>query len=89
MTITLTQLYAILEKKLGKDEAETLTQYVEQKVEEEISSAKEIIVTEVDLKIERAKNEIIKEGHRDKIQLILWILGTGVLQFVAKKYGFI
>lgn len=47
--ITLTKLYETLAQKVGKNEAECLTQYVEIKVREELNNKTEILATKKDL----------------------------------------
>jgi hypothetical protein len=50
--ITLTKLYEVLAQKVGKNEAECLTQYVEIKVRDELNNKTEILATKVFVKDE-------------------------------------
>lgn len=52
-TITITKLYEIIQEKRGKEEAEALTTYVEEKVASEFEKNKSGIVTELRLEIEK------------------------------------
>jgi hypothetical protein len=50
--VTLTKLYEMLAQKVGRNEAECLTQYVELKVKDELNSKTEILATKVFVKDE-------------------------------------
>jgi hypothetical protein len=50
--VTLTKLYEVLAQKVGRSEAECLTQYVEIKVRDELNSKTEILATKVFVKDE-------------------------------------
>jgi hypothetical protein len=50
--VTLTKLYEVLAQKVGRNEAECLTQYVEIKVKDELNSKTEILATKVFVKDE-------------------------------------
>jgi hypothetical protein len=50
--VTLTKLYEVLAQKVGRSEAECLTQYVEIKVKDELNSKTEILATKVFVKDE-------------------------------------
>ncbi len=52
------EMYNILKKKLGDNEAQALTEYVESKVEKSIEKEKDILATKVDLA--ETKSDIIK-----------------------------
>lgn len=74
MTITITQLYQALTEKLGKESAETLTNYVEQKVKEETSS----YVTKEFLEL---KFEVMEHKLASKItKTVFW---GSLIQFLA------
>ncbi len=74
-TITITKLYALLSGKLGKEPAENLTTYIEEKIKEEVEDKTKILATKADLG--ETKTEIIKW------MFIFWI-GQ-----VAATFGFI
>jgi dynactin complex subunit len=50
--VTLTKLYEVLAQKVGRSEAECLTQYVEIKVRDELNTKTEILATRVFVKDE-------------------------------------
>ncbi len=52
-TITITKLYEIIQEKRGKEEAEALTSYIEEKITSEFDRNKSSIVTELKLEIEK------------------------------------
>jgi len=53
-TITITQLYQLLEPKIGKKEAETLTAYINEKITDEVKSNIANLTTKEDLANTRA-----------------------------------
>lgn len=57
MTVTLTKLYEILSLKIGKQEAETLTTYIEEKISVDFADSKNNIVAEIKLEIEKSRTE--------------------------------
>ena len=58
MTISITKLYDMLTAKMGREAAENLTSYIEEKIREEFSNKSELLATKVDLA--NTKAEIIK-----------------------------
>lgn len=74
-TITITKLYALLSGKLGKESAENLTTYIEEKIKEEVEDKTKILATKADL----AEN---------KSELIKWMFLFWIGQ-VAATFGFI
>ena len=81
-TITITKLYSLLSGKLGKESAEHLTTYIEEKISEEVEDKTKILATKADLagldgKIAETKSEIIK-----------WMFIFWIGQVVA-TFGFI
>lgn len=52
-TITITKLYEIIQEKRGKEEAEALTSYIEEKIGAEFERNKSGIVTELKLELEK------------------------------------
>jgi len=52
-TITITRLYEIIQEKRGKEEAEALTRYIEEKIAAEYDKNKSGIVTELKPEIEK------------------------------------
>lgn len=81
-TITVTRLYDLLTEKVGKDAAENLTSYIEEKIKNEFDNKSEILATKgdvakLDVKITETKAELIKW------MFIFWI-GQ-----IAVTFGFI
>ena len=58
MTISITKLYDLLTAKMGREAAENLTSYIEEKIKDELSNKSELLATKVDLA--NTKAEIIK-----------------------------
>lgn len=63
--VTLTKLYDTLAQKIGRQEAECLTNYVELKVKDELNTKTEILATKVSVKEEiySLRNEMKKDFH--------------------------
>lgn len=59
MTISLTKLYSLLSDKLGKPEAETLTTYIEEKINDEFERNKSSIVSDLKSEIEKTKSSLL------------------------------
>jgi len=80
-TITLTKLYSILEPKIGKNEAEMLTSYIDERISDQVKSDKANIATKEDLA--NTKAEMIKW------MFIFWVgqlaAMFGLLYFFIKK----
>jgi hypothetical protein len=83
--VTLTKLYEMLAQKVGRNEAECLTQYVEIKVKDELNTKTEILATKVSVKeeIHALRSELVGEIHSlrtemkdNTISLQKWILAT-------------
>ena len=75
MTISITRLYDLLSVKVGKETAETLTTYIEEKIKNQFADNSKMLATKEDLA--NTKAEIIKEMS------IFWV-GQ-----VAVTFGFI
>jgi hypothetical protein len=69
-TITLTRLYDVLVQKIGRNEAESLTQFIEIKVKDELCTKIEILSTRED--IHALRNEM----KDNIISMQKWMLGT-------------
>jgi len=57
-SVTITKLYSLLSEKMGKETAENLTTYIENKVKEEMEQATKILATKEQLA--EVKADIIK-----------------------------
>lgn len=85
-TISITQLYALLSDKVGKETAENLTFYIENKIKEEVDSKSETLATKNDLSaVELKITEKVAEYRADTIK---WMFIFWVGQ-VAATFGFI
>jgi hypothetical protein len=67
--ISITKLYSLLSSKIGKESAESLTSYVEEKINEEVEDKTKVLATkaemaqfigQLDNKISETKSEMIK-----------------------------
>lgn len=58
MTISITRLYDLLSVKVGKETAETLTTYIEEKIKNQFADNSKMLATKEDLA--NTKAEIIK-----------------------------
>jgi hypothetical protein len=100
MTITTTRLYDLLSAKVGKDTAETLTTYIEEKIKDQFADNTKILATKEDIALVKEELAIVKEelkeeiGHirvnaaMDKAEIIKWMFIFWVGQ-VAVTFGFI
>lgn len=64
-SITITKLYSLLSEKMGKETAENLTTYIENKVKEEMEQATKVLATkdqvaDVKTSVAEVKADIIK-----------------------------
>ena len=64
-TITITRLYDLISVKLGKETAENLTTFIEEKIKGEVDTKTSILATKEDLartdtKIETSRADVIK-----------------------------
>ena len=88
-TVSITQLYALLSEKVGKDTAQNLTSYIEDKIKEEVQIQSNVLATKQDivaLKQDIAALELrVTEKSTDMIKwmFIFWI-GQ-----IAATFGFI
>lgn len=88
MQVSEIQLFQILKEKVGEEQAKTLTEYIEAKIEKQFDLKKDILATKqdiADLRFEMAnyKSEIIKW------MFIFWttqlITMLGIIGFILKK----
>jgi hypothetical protein len=81
-TISTTQLYSLLSEKVGKETAETLTGYIEDKIKSEFENKSDTLATKNDISNLEVK---IAESRADMIK---WMFIFWVGQ-VAATFGFI
>jgi hypothetical protein len=98
-TITITKLYDLVSVKLGKETAENLTTFIEEKIKGEVDTKTSILATKEDVsnckaelardirntdtKIETAKAELKADGANSKAELIKWMFVFWIGQLVA------
>jgi len=79
MRITLTELYSLLSEKVGKETAQTLTAYIEQKIDKEIDHCTRHLATREDL--EKGFKELSRWMLAGFIILSIMILGLYATNF--------
>lgn len=76
------KIYEILQKHFNNsDDAKILVQEIEQIVENKLESKKDVLSTKEDLL--NTKLDLSDRINRAKMETIIWIVGIGVLQFIA------
>jgi len=76
------KIYEILQKHFNNsDDAKVIVQEIEQIVENKLESKKDVLSTKEDLLI--TKQDLIDSINSAKMQTVIWIVGVGVLQFIA------
>jgi hypothetical protein len=80
-TITITKLYDLVSVKLGRETAENLTIFIEEKIKGEVDSKTSILATKEDLARESGNTNAKIEGS--KAELIKWMFIFWVGQLVA------
>ena len=81
-TISITKLYDLLTPKVGKEAAENITTYIEEKVVAELESRSGILATKSDI------SDVRKEIAEGKTDVIKWMFIFWIGQ-VAATFGFI
>ena len=96
--VTLTKLYEVLAQKVGRNEAECLTQYVEIKVKDELNNKTEILATKKDLfslkediyslhrEVTKEINSLRTEMKEHSLIQQKWILAT-IITLVTMMMG--
>lgn len=74
-SVSITKLYDLLSFKIGKEPAEHLTSYIEEKIRDEINDRSQLLATKVDLA--NTKTDVIK-----------WMFVFWISQ-IAATFGFI
>lgn len=89
MTISTTRLYDLLSIKVGKETAETLTTFIEEKIKEQFVDHSKILATKED--ISELKEDILEVREmvvNSKAEIIKWMFIFWVGQ-AAVAFGFI
>jgi hypothetical protein len=85
-SISITRLYALLSEKVGKETAENLTNYIEDKIKDEVKLQSDVLATKQDLaNIELKLSERIGDT---RTEMIKWMFIFWIGQ-VAVTFGFI
>ena len=78
------QVYELFKKRFSEEEAQTVIQFFEAKTEDKIQQKKDVFLTKDD------KIDLIDRINKSKVETIIWIVGTAVVQFglaiIAKRY---
>lgn len=84
MRITEITLYNVFRKKFGEDETSQLIEFIKAEIKDEVNTTSNILLPKDD------KVDLIDRINKSKVETIVWIVGTGVLQFIltilAKKF---
>lgn len=78
-TITITKLYDLVSLKLGKETAENLTTFIEEKIRSEVDTKASILAT---------KEDLAREVGNSKAEVIKWMFIFWVGQVVV-TFGFV
>jgi hypothetical protein len=78
-TITITKLYELISVKLGKETAENLTTFIEEKIRDQVDTKASILAT---------KEDLAREIGNTKAELIKWMFIFWIGQVIA-TFGFI
>jgi hypothetical protein len=78
------QVYELFKKRFSEEEAKIVIQYFEEKSEEKIQQKKDLFLIKDD------KVDLIDRINKAKVETIIWIVGTGIVQLLlsilAKKF---
>ena len=85
-TISITKLYDLLTVKVGKETAENLTSYIEDKIKNEVQNNINVLATREDLAT--LKGELKSDIASSKAETIKWMFIFWIGQVVA-TFGFI
>jgi hypothetical protein len=85
-SVSITQLYALLSEKVGKETAENLTVYIQDKIKDELEAQSNVLATKQDLaSLELKLSEKIGDT---RTEMIKWMFIFWVGQ-IAVTFGFI
>ena len=85
-TISITKLYDLLTIKVGREAAENLASFIEEKIKDEVENKSQILATKDDLTKEISKLDI--KINETKSEIIKWMFIFWIAQ-VAATFGFI
>lgn len=81
MTISITRLYDLISVKLGKETAENLTTFIEEKIKNEVDTKASNLTTKEDLA--RVEGKLSAEASENKAELMKWMFVFWVGQLAA------
>ena len=88
------RLFNILCKRLGEEESSSLEEFVHAEVDAGIGQKSDIFLTkddkselltkikEVQIDLKDAQINLIDRMNKNKTEILVWIVGTGILQFL-------
>lgn len=98
MTFSAIKLFNILRKKLGEEESNSLVEFVHAEIDIGIGQKSDIFLTKDDKselshtinevktdlidRINEVQIDLIDRMNKNKTEILVWIVGTGVLQFL-------
>jgi len=94
MSISAIRLFNILCKKLGEEESNSLVEFVHAEIDAGIGQKSDIFLTkddkselltkikEVQIDLKDAQINLIDRMNKNKTEILVWIVGTGILQFL-------
>jgi hypothetical protein len=92
-TISLTHLYSLLSEKVGKETAENLTVYIEEKIKDEVQTQSNVLATKKDMALLKEDLAAVELKLSERIgdtrtEMIKWMFIFWIGQ-VAVTFGFI
>ncbi len=85
-TITIIKLYDLISIKLGKETAENLTIFIEEKIRSEVDTKTSILSTKDD--VANSKAELARDIGNSRAELLKWMFVFWASQLVA-MFGFL
>ena len=94
MSISAIRLFNILGKKLGEEESNSLVEFVHVEIDAGIRQKSDIFLTkddkselltkikEVQIDLKDAQINLIDRMNKNKTEILVWIVGTSILQFL-------
>jgi len=88
-SISITQLYTLLSEKVGKETAENLTVYIEEKIKDEVKTQSNTLATKEDIALLKQDiNNVELKIAETRADMIKWMFIFWIGQ-VAVTFGFI
>ena len=88
-TITITRLYDLVSLKLGRETAENLTTFIEEKIKCEVDTKTSILASKEDVaRVDTKIETIIKVAANNRAEMIKWMFVFWIGQMAA-MFGFV